>query len=90
MTGITQESINVMKNSLTKFNMTQTEMINALKRVYDGLSDECNDPKFRELGEALDNVYTILNNSSVEVTNLITKLQVIEGYLIEIAGIKLN
>ncbi|MBO4953260.1 MAG: hypothetical protein J6C99_10200 [Lachnospiraceae bacterium] len=90
MNGITLESVQTMKNSLVKFNMTQEEMIRALKSEYESLSSGWNDPKFVELGNALDSVYSIMNNSYVEVSKLVTNLQMIEGYLIDITGVKLG
>lgn len=90
MNGITLESVQTMKNSLVKFNMTQEEMIRALKSEYESLSSGWNDTKFVELGNALDSVYSIMNNSYVEVSKLVTNLQMIEGYLIDITGVKLG
>ena len=70
MSRIDIESTERMIKSLTKFNMTQEEMTNALKKVYDSIAADCSD--------------------SVEVTNLITKLQLIKGYLNDIEIVRLH
>lgn len=88
MNGITLESVEIMKNSLVKFNMTQEEMIRALKSVYESLSNSWNDPKFVELGNVLDSVYSIMNNSYVEVSKLVTNLQMIKEHLDDITRVK--
>ena len=88
MNGITLESVEIMKNSLVKFNMTQEEMIRALKSAYESLSNSWNDPKFVELGNALDSVYSIMNNSYVEVSKLVTNLQMIKEHLDDITRVK--
>lgn len=90
MSRIDIESTERMIKSLTKFNMTQEEMTNALKKVYDSIAADCSDSKIRELGEALNEVETTMNKSSVEVTNLITKLQLIKGYLNDIKIVRLH
>ena len=62
----------------------------ALKKVYDSIAADCSDSKIRELGEALNEVETTMNKSSVEVTNLITKLQLIKGHLYDIKDVRLD
>ena len=90
MSRIDIESTERMNNSLTILNMTQEEMTNALKKVYDSIAADCSDSKIRELGEALNEVETTMNKSSVEVTNLITKLQLIKGHLYDIKDVRLD
>ena len=89
MAGITRESIAVMVKSLTRFNMTQEEMKRALKASYESAGVDWHDSKYVELGESLSEVERVLSSSSVEITNLITKLQVVDNYLEVIEGIKL-
>ena len=81
MAGITRESVAVMIKSLTRFNMTQEEMKKALKASYVSAGCDWNDSKYMELGESLSEVERALSTSSVEITNLITKLQVMDNYL---------
>lgn len=90
MSRIDIESTERMIKSLTIFNMTQEEMTNALKKVYDSIAADCSDSKIQELGEALNEVETTMNKSSVEVTNLITKLQLIKGHLYDIKDVRLD
>ena len=86
MSRIDIESTERMIKSLTIFNMTQEEMTNALKKVYDSIAADCSDSKIRELGEALNEVETTMNKSSVEVTNL----QLIKGHLYDIKDVRLD
>ena len=81
MAGITRESVAVMIKSLTRFNMTQEEMKKALKASCESAGCDWNDSKYMELGESLSEVERALSTSSVEITNLITKLQVMDNYL---------
>ena len=90
MSRIDIESTERMIKSLTIFNMTQEEMTNALKKVYDSIAADCSNSKIRELGEALNEVETTMNKSSVEVTNLITKLQLIKGHLYDIKDVRVD
>ena len=43
-----------------------------------------------EMTKALNEVETTMNKSSVEVTNLITKLQLIKGHLYDIKDVRLD
>lgn len=84
MAGITRESVRNMIKSLTNFNMTQDEMIKALKESYNMAGVDWNDSKYKQLGVALDEVYQSFSNSSLKVTNLITQLQIIVRILEDI------
>ena len=70
MSRIDIESTERMIKSLTKFNMTQEEMTNALKKVYDSIAADCSDSKIRELGEALNEVEIKGYLNDIEIVRL--------------------
>ena len=56
-------------------------VVNPGEASYESAGCDWNDSKYMELGEFLSEVERALSTSSVEITNLITKLQVMDNYL---------
>lgn len=74
---------------LTEFQDRQQEMGNMLKREYDIVGAEWDDPQYKNLGNVICDIYTTLNTSYVQVSECITKIQLLKGALEEYLRVRI-
>lgn len=83
------EAMETMIKKLTKFQEVQQEMETQLKQQYDTVGAEWNDVQYENLGNVLSDIYTTLNTSYVQVSECITKVQLLKCMLKEYLGARI-
>ena len=77
------EAMDRMINNLTKFQTNQQALIAALRNDYATVGEDWNDEKYQQLGETLNGDIAAISNSSVTLSESITRIQLLKGKLIE-------
>ncbi len=77
------EAMDRMIRNITKFMQNQDALIGALRRDYSSIGGEWNDPKYEQLGTAINDAIVSISSSTATLSETITKLQLLKGKLEE-------
>ncbi len=75
------EAMDRMIRNITKFMTNQQALISALRNDYATIGEEWDDPKYKQLGEALNQAITAISGSSASLSECVTKIQLLKGKL---------
>ncbi|WP_346908573.1 hypothetical protein [Faecalicatena orotica] len=83
------DAMDDMIKMLTGFQEKQQEMGNQLKREYDIVGSEWDDAQYKNLENVMCDIYTTLNASYVQVSECITKIQLLKRALEEYLRVRI-
>jgi len=75
------EALGRMAQNIRSFIEMQNQLITSLKRDYDSVGAEWNDPKYREFGAKLTSTTTSIQRTEPELQELIAKLMELQRKL---------